>query len=156
MNKNVIISVKGTQVMNGEDDANSIELVTEGRYYRKGDTYYITYKESEVTGMEGTTTTLKIANDVVTLMRFGKVNTQFIFERGQKHVSYYDTVHGAFTIGVFTNDVNINVDDSGGEIRVGYEIEVDNFKSGINDFQMFIREAGRLSGKQNIEHDAEN
>ncbi|OPZ92371.1 MAG: putative beta-barrel protein YwiB [Firmicutes bacterium ADurb.Bin419] len=144
MNKNVIISVKGIQTSSGKD-TNTLELVTEGRYYKKGNTYYVTYKESEVTGMDGTTTTLKIANGIVTLMRFGSVNTQFIFEKGQKHVSYYDTQYGTFTVGVMTNAVTVDVDDEGGEIRVDYHLEIDNNKQGGNDFHMFIREAGQVN-----------
>lgn len=143
MNKNVIISVKGVQTSSSKD-ANQLELVTEGKYYKKGNSYYVTYKESEVTGMEGTTTTLKISDGVVTLMRFGMVNTQFIFEQGQKHVSYYDTTYGTFTVGVYTSEVDINVDDKGGEVRVDYHLEIDNNKSGTNDFRMFIREAGQM------------
>ena len=150
MNKNVILTVKGTQAI-ANNDLNEMELVTEGKYYKKGDAYYITYKESEVTGMDGTTTTLKVSEGKVTLMRFGSVNTQFIFEQGQKHVSYYDTTYGAFTIGILANAVNINVDDSGGEIRVDYLLEIDNNKSGENDFHMFIREAGQFNGERSGE-----
>lgn len=142
MNKKVIISVKGSQ--NYEDEeASKLELITEGKYYRKGNTYYITYKESEMTGMEGTTTTLKITGDMVTLMRFGAINSQFIFQKGQRHTSYYDTAYGAFTISVFTNDMDVNISDSGGEIKVDYQLEIDNNKSGENDFYMLIREAGQ-------------
>jgi uncharacterized beta-barrel protein YwiB (DUF1934 family) len=144
MNKNVIISVKGIQTSAGKD-TNTLELVTEGRYYKKGNTYYVTYKESEVTGMDGTTTTLKITDGIVTLMRFGSVNTQFIFEEGQKHVSYYDTQYGTFTVGVMANAVTVDVDDAGGEIRVDYQLEIDNNKQGGNDFHMFIREAGQVN-----------
>lgn len=146
MSKNVIISVKGIQT-GGNNDTNKLELVTEGRYYKKGDAYYVTYKESEVTGMEGTTTTLKISNGIVTLMRFGAVNTQFIFEQGQKHVSYYDTKYGTFIMGVFANIVSIDVDDRGGEVRVDYRLEIDDNKTGANDFHMFIREAGQFDGE---------
>lgn len=155
MQKSVIISVKGTQ-SNEHTDPNVIELVTEGKYYKKGNIYYVTYKESEVTGMEGTTTTLKIDDGIVTLMRFGAVNSQFIFQQGQKHLSYYDTTHGAFTVGVLANEVNIDVDDSGGEISVGYELEIDNNKSGDNDFYMHIREAGQSNDKSGGEYKAGN
>jgi uncharacterized beta-barrel protein YwiB (DUF1934 family) len=144
--KDVIISVKGSQISEDSDE-NVMELITEGKYYKKGDTYFITYKESEVTGMKGTTTTLKVGDNMVTLMRFGSVNSQFVFQRGQKHVSYYDTEYGAFTIGVYTNQMEVKVDDNGGEIRVGYELEIDNNKTGENDFHMFIREAGRHNDK---------
>lgn len=154
MSKSVIIVVRGTQSCENED-LGSLELVTEGKYYKKDDAYYITYKESEVTGMEGTTTTLKVADGIVTLMRCGSVNSHFVFERGQKHFSYYDTSYGTFTIGVLANDVSINVDDNGGEIRVDYEIEIDN-KSIENDFHMFIREAGRVNDKYNRENWAGN
>jgi uncharacterized beta-barrel protein YwiB (DUF1934 family) len=155
MNKNVIISVRGTQAA-ANHETSELELVTEGKYYKKGNAYYVTYKESEVTGMEGTTTTLKVVDSVVTLMRFGAVNSQFIFEQGQKHVSYYDTSHGAFTIGILANEVNVNVDDAGGEIKVDYEIEIDNNKSGENDFHMLIREAGNYSDKPNREYKGGN
>lgn len=146
MKKDVIISVKGSQISEDSDE-NVMELITEGKYYKKGNTYFITYKESEVTGMKGTTTTLKVADNMVTLMRFGSVNSQFVFQRGQKHVSYYDTEYGAFTISVYTNQMEIKVDDNGGEIRVGYELEIDNNKTGENDFHMFIREAGQQNEK---------
>lgn len=146
MNKNVIISVKGIQTSD-KKDKNILELVTEGKYYKKGNAYYVTYKESEVTGMEGTTTTLKISNGIVTLMRFGSVNTQFIFEQGQKHESYYDTQYGTFTMRVTARLVTINVDDKGGEVKVDYKLEIDDNKSGENDFHMFIREAGQLDDK---------
>lgn len=146
MDKDVIISVRGTQSKENQN-GNRLDLITEGRYYKMDGAYYITYNESEVTGMEGTTTTLKVSDGVVTLIRFGAVNSQFIFEQGQKHVSHYDTSYGAFTIGVFANEVNVNVDDSGGEIWVDYEIEIDNSVTGENDFHMHIREAGNMHDK---------
>ena len=140
MNKNVIISVKGTQGTEGQEP-NKLELVTEGKYYKKGSVYYVSYKESDLTGMEGTTTTLKITKDgIVTLMRFGVVNSQFVFEKGQRHMSYYDTTMGTFTVSVFAKQVNINVDDSGGEVSVDYQLEIDDNKPGYNDFHLFIRE----------------
>jgi uncharacterized beta-barrel protein YwiB (DUF1934 family) len=142
MDKNVIISVKGTQ--SAKNQVHSImELVTEGKYYRKNDVYFITYDESEVTGMSGTTTTLMVTDDVVTLIRAGSVNSQFVFQQGQKHVSYYDTEYGAFTVGVTANEVDVKIDDNGGEIRIGYQLEIDNNESGENDFCMSIREVGQ-------------
>ncbi len=148
MSKNVIINVKGIQT-DLEKDENTLELITEGKYYQKGNNYYITYKESEVTGMLGTTTTLKVGDGVVTLMRFGKVNSQFVFQKGQKHISSYETEYGIFTIGVYANNVDIKIDDKGGEIRVGYQVEIDNHSAGRNDFYMQIREAGAANEKYN-------
>ncbi|OPX44836.1 putative beta-barrel protein YwiB [Ruminiclostridium hungatei] len=148
MSKDVIINVKGIQT-DPENDRNTLELITEGKYYQKGNNYYITYRESEVTGMLGTTTTLKVSDGVVTLMRFGKVNSQFVFQKGQKHISSYETEYGVFTIGVYANNVDININDSGGEIRVGYQMEIDSHNTGRNDFYMQIREVGAANEKYN-------
>lgn len=138
MKKDVIISLKGRQTDGGEKE--EIELVTEGSYYKKGGNYYVTYKETEVTGMEGTTTTLKIEDNKVTMMRFGQNNSQLIFEKGQRHLCCYETDFGAFTIGVTSNKVDIDVTENGGEISAVYQIEIDNNSSGYNDFHLQIRE----------------
>lgn len=137
--KDVIISLKGTQT-DGSADKEIIELVTAGSYYKKGNNYYVTYDETELTGMEGTTTTLKIEGEKITMLRFGENNTQLIFEKGQRHLCCYETQYGAFTIGVHSNAVNVNVTDSGGEISAEYNIEIDNTSAGKNDFYMQIRE----------------
>ena len=73
-------------------------------------------------------------------MRFGSVNSQLIFESGQKHLSYYDTKHGTFNVCVTTNNVAVKVDESGGEVSVDYKLEIDESNSGYNDFYMQIRE----------------
>lgn len=148
MNKNVIISVKGTQTFDNQG-TNILELVTEGKYYKKDNEFYLTYSESEVTGMKGTVTTLKISKETVTLLREGAVNTQFIFKQGKKHISHYDTQNGSFTIGVLANEVNIDVDEKGGEIWVDYLMEIDNNKTGENDFHLYIREAGKSNDEFN-------
>lgn len=137
--RNVIILVKGTQ-NNSSGEPNLLELVTEGKYYKKGDSFYVVYKETEITGMSGTTTTVSISPSKVTLTRSGSVNSQLIFEQGHKHVSYYDTVHGAFTVGVMTNFMDIKVDEHGGELMVDYSLEIDSSRTGDNDFYMSIRE----------------
>ena len=54
------------------DEDDRIELMTYGSFVKKGDTYYITYKETETIGFAGCTTTIKIAADGsrVGLLRF--------------------------------------------------------------------------------------
>ena len=55
MKKDVIITIRGLQTFEdtGEDN---VELVTNGRFYNKGGCYYVSYKESELTGLGNTTT----------------------------------------------------------------------------------------------------
>ena len=56
--KPVIVKVKSVQ-RNEEGEELAIELVSEGKAYKKERTQYIVYEESELTDMEGVTTVIK-------------------------------------------------------------------------------------------------
>ena len=144
MKKDVIITIKGLQ--NFEDvDSDSVELVTSGRFYQKGGNYYVSYKESELTGLGDTTTTMKIEDKKVTVMRFGETQTHMVFEEGQKHISYYDMGFGGFTIGVSTRSIDNGLTDAGGKMKIDYAMEVNNAVTGENAFFIDIRESGAIS-----------
>ena len=134
----VIISIKGTQVNdNGPDE---MELVTEGVLVRRGeDSYTISYEESELTGLEGTTTTVNIEGDRVTLLRQGTLNSQMVFEEGRRHLSMYETPYGSLSIGINTRRMKNTVGESGGDLEIDYAIEVDNLMAGRNLFKMNVR-----------------
>ena len=140
MEKEVIISIKGTQRFEG-NQPDTIELVTEGRLEREGDHYTLSYQESELTGLEGTLTTFQIEPDRVTLMRVGEVNSQMVFEEGRRHMSMYNTPYGAMTIGVNTRHLLAELSDRGGEIEIDYAIEIDHEIAGRNVFQINVKES---------------
>lgn len=97
MTQPVIISVEGTQRFIGEEKQ-TVQIVTEGLMKTVGDMVYLSYEESEVTGMEGTTTTFAVGKDQVTLTRTGSVQSEMVFEKGKKNVSLYNMGFGALTI----------------------------------------------------------
>ncbi|MCK9477890.1 MAG: DUF1934 domain-containing protein [Firmicutes bacterium] len=134
MKKDIIISLKGSQ--NDGEDKDEIELVTEGLYYSEGTSHFVTYNETEVTGMEGTTTTVKIENNKVTMLRSGQNNSQLVFEKGQRHICSYETPFGAFAIGITSNILDIDLTESGGVISAEYQVEINNNTSGINSFHL--------------------
>ena len=138
MNKDVIISIRGTQSYEDvEDDV--IELVTSGTLSQKEAGYLLTYKESELTGLDGTTTTFQVEPGRVTLVRLGEVNSQMIFEEGQKHVSLYETPYGSMTIGVAAHKVRSTLDETGGLIEINYALEIDHAIAGENYFHIQVR-----------------
>ena len=139
--KDVIISIKGLQ-QDPEGESDTITLVTAGRYYRKNDHYYISYEESELTGLEGTLTTFQIERDRVTLLRVGEVNSQMVFEEGRRHLSMYDTPYGALSVGINTRKMRAELDARGGSIEIDYAIEIDHALAGQNLFRIHVREKG--------------
>lgn len=136
---NVIISIKGKQIY-AENSPDEIELVTAGTLKREGgDRYSISYQESELTGLEGTTTKLLIDGGKVTLLREGSINSQMVFEEGRRHLSMYETPYGALSIGVNTRRMRSTVSDKGGDLEIDYAIEIDNLLAGQNLFRMNVK-----------------
>lgn len=85
MQENFLITIKGTMEQRGDSD--TVELMTRGSLVHKEGAYYIVYKETEATGYEGCTTTVKVAEDArkVSMLRYGKVPSQLIIEEGTRH-----------------------------------------------------------------------
>lgn len=134
--KEIIIKIDGTQNF-GNEDSNKIELTTTGTIETYDDKKIITYEESELTGMQGTTTKV-IVNDngTVELSRKGTTNSQLVFEEGKKNISYYDTEAGAFSIAVFASYVETNVEEDYGELEIEYVLEVDGTPVGQNEIRL--------------------
>ena len=148
MENNVIISIQGKQSFEAQDD-DTIELVTEGCLEPDGDDgYTLSYQESELTGLEGTLTTIQVEGEQVTLMRAGEVNSQMVFQEGRRHLSMYNTPYGAMAIGVNTRHLLADLNDQGGDIEIDYAIEIDHAIAGRNVFQIQVKEAQGLSLKQ--------
>ncbi len=139
MTDNVIISIKGKQLY-AESSPDEMELVTSGTLHwddQGGCT--VTYQESELTGLEGTTTRLHIHGRRVILLREGSINSQMVFEEGRRHLSMYETPYGELSIGVSTKRMRSTLDEAGGDLEIDYAIEIDNLVAGQNLFRMNVK-----------------
>ena len=139
MTENVIISIRGKQLY-AEGSPDEMELVTSGTLKRDGKGgYTISYQESELTGLEGTTTKVHVDGRRVTLLREGSINSQMVFEEGMRHLSMYETPYGALSIGVSTKRMRSTLGESGGDVEIDYAIEIDNLIAGQNLFRMSVK-----------------
>jgi uncharacterized beta-barrel protein YwiB (DUF1934 family) len=139
MQKDVLISIKGT-VLPSSGTPDIIELITSGKYYRKNGSYYISYKESEATGLDGVTTTLKIdGENTVTLIRNGSQKSQLILEKGQRHLCQYDTGFGQLMVGVSGCKIKSLLDDFGGELVFNYTLDVNSNTVSQNEVSVTVK-----------------
>lgn len=138
MKKDALISIKGLQQVDNPD-TDEISLTTEGRYYLKNGSYYLVYDESEVTGFADTRTTVKVNPREVTVTRSGKYPSMMTFEKGQRHMSLYETDYGPLTICVATKSIDWKLDEMGGEIRVSYDIEVQHAYMSTNSLTIEVK-----------------
>ena len=116
------------------EEEDRIEIMTYGGFVKKGDSYYITYRETETIGFDGCSTTIKIAADGsrVALLRFGRANTQLIIERDRRNICYYETEVGAVTLGVTGDGIECGFTEKGGRAKFSYLLDADDPTSLIN------------------------
>lgn len=121
---NAAIRVKSVIKQAGEADHN-VEVTTLGKAYLKDGVIYVFYDESEISGMQGTKTMLKINKDLVHMSRSGANVSKLIFEPGVRHESNYGTPYGEFIMETMTHSININVDENlVGIIQIAYHLEI--------------------------------
>ena len=139
MEKPVIISIRGTQASEpGQEDV--MELVTQGTLKGQEGDCSLSYRESELTGLEGTTTTFHIEKDQITLIREGTLTSEMIFQVGKKHFSPYQTPFGGIILGVNTQKAFSDMTETGGSISIRYIMEVENERVGENSFEIQVSE----------------
>jgi len=131
MKEEFLITIKGTMEQNGGSD--TVELMTRGSFVRKQDTYYIVYRETEATGYQGCTTSVKVADDarLVTMTRFGRIPSQLVIEKGTRHLCHYDTGYGALSLGVAADEIEHSLGEDGGRLKFSYTLDsgAENFIS---------------------------
>jgi uncharacterized beta-barrel protein YwiB (DUF1934 family) len=129
--KDILLKIIGNQIMAGDeegDEPEGMEFITEGRFYRKGDSMYLVYDESDLSGMEGCTTSLKITGDTIRMKRYGEdvgIETAINFEKGKRFNGFYDTPFGSVEMEVLTNEVKNRIKESGeGSIDIDYNVSL--------------------------------
>lgn len=141
MEKDVIISIQGMQNYEGQD-SDAMELVTEGKLEEAEGGLCLSYQESEITGMAGTTTLFHVQPEKVTLVRIGSVSSEMVFEQGKRHMSLYSTPYGSMEIGVVARKLNSTLDLAGGKIEIDYDIEINHMMAGTSQFRIRVQPSG--------------
>ncbi len=141
MEKNVLISISGTQHPIGEKPE-TIELLTNGTYLYEPGHIVISYAETEMTGMQGVQTTFTIeGEEKVTLCREGKLRSEMVFVPGQPHDSLYDAGFGGLLISVCAKQMTVLLNEHGGIFDLEYSIDIEHTPCGTNTYHIEVRPA---------------
>lgn len=138
MKRPVMLSLRGRQSYRGQEP-DVIELMSEGTMEYRDGIWEITYEESELTGLEGVTTTFQIEPGKVILDRKGNLSSRMVFEEGTVHESLYQVPYGAVLVTVEATQVSFELSDQGGYIDIAYNISIENMESGVIDYHLDIR-----------------
>lgn len=138
MVRNILVSMVSQQV-DTEGQTCEMTFATEGKYYEKAGYRYITYQESKVTGLEGTTTYLKLGHGHVAVIRMGSVEAKQVFAVGNRHHSSYITPYGVFEIVVNPWVVEDQVCAGEGYVRLEYDLEMEGKPCSRNSLMIKVQ-----------------
>lgn len=122
MAKDVLVSVKGTQVIDGERD--SIEVITSGTWYEKNGKQYILYEETYEEMNAATKNVVKISPELVEVTKKGAISSRMVYERGKQHMSNYMTPMGLIVLGITTKDIFVEASEDTLQLEIQYAMEM--------------------------------
>lgn len=119
-----------------------LEIRSTGTLTRKNGRLILSYEETELTGMEGATTTVSFAErdpSVITMLRYGSVSTALVFEEGKRHICAYDTHIMPFEICIQARTVRNHLTFEGGTLDLDYLVEIRGAKAERTAFSMTVK-----------------
>lgn len=114
------------------DDSETIEMRSSATLAEKDGRIELAYDETELTGMDGSTTVLSFEKDapgVMTMLRYGAVSTALVFEEGKRHICAYETPYMPFEICIQTKTVRNRLTMDGGTVELDYLVEIHGAKA---------------------------
>jgi uncharacterized beta-barrel protein YwiB (DUF1934 family) len=135
--KEVRIQIKAKQEVDGEVD--EMEFMTVADMFTDGEWTCYKYDESEMMGMAGSTTTVRVKEGTIQMIREGEMLTQMEFEVGKTYLSAYQTPYGEMSLQIDTLDLFYSLDPDGlGKIEIAYRLSIDGNLQSVNRLNMAI------------------
>ena len=126
MTKDVLIRVKGLQMVDEADQAEPIEVVTAGEYYFRNGHHYVKYDEMLEGFDENTINYIKVGENSMEVRKKGVTNVHMVFEQDKKNITYYQTPFGNIQMGISAARVNCEETENNIDIHVDYALEMNN------------------------------
>lgn len=123
--KDVVISMHSVHGYDTEDK-DVIDFCTDGHFLKEGDAFCFSYMETEVTGMEGTRTSVIVRPDEVVIDRDGLISSRMIFREGERNSFLYSTPYGTATLGINTRKIRHSFNENGGRMEVDYVMDMEH------------------------------
>ena len=139
MMKDVIISSNSLFAFE-EGEEQQMEFTTDGYYFYEDEVGCLSYEETEVTGLEGTRTSLFVMPDQVVVDREGTVTSRMVFKEGLKSAFQYTTPFGSATMGINTRRIRQNMGLNGGKVEIDYVVDMEHMVASRNKFEITVTE----------------
>ena len=117
MQKEVLIHVRGLQMMDAQSDQEPIEIVVPGQYYFRNGFHYLRYEEILDESSEPTINYIKMSGK-------GLVNVHMVFEQGKKNMTYYTTPYGTLQMGIAATNLELTESEEDIHMKADYALDM--------------------------------
>ena len=124
MDKEVLIQVRGLQMMDADGDQEPIEIVVPGEYYFRNGSHYLRYEEILEDFAEPTINYIKFSDKGMEVRKKGVVNVHMVFEQGKKNMTFYTTPYGTIEMGIAATNLDLKENESGLNMKVDYALDM--------------------------------
>ncbi len=124
MTQEVLLTLKGLQFDQKEEDDGQIETVVVGDYYKRNGRHYVIYEEVTEGFAQATKNRLKFSEHMLELSRSGLVNVHMIFQENKKNLTNYNTPFGQILIGIDTKKIRIEEGQDNIVVDVDYALDI--------------------------------
>lgn len=145
--KNVMLRITSLQ-RDELGKSETVSLETPGRYGTRGKMTFLTYDETELTGMQGTRTSLLLYPASVALVRTGKILQKQEYTEGEETFSAYETPYGTIDMRVKTTSITNTIQDGRGRLKIVYDVELKGLFNHVNELVIDVWEEQGLHGSQ--------
>ncbi len=133
--KIIWLSIDST-ILYDDDEPQTFTLKTEGKLSIKNDMLYIMYEESELSGMKGDKTLLKISENSFSMRRYGANTLELNFTPNEETTSFYNTPQGRMPISCHTNELEICLEPL--RVQVKYDLVIAGYTKSKNEMNIEI------------------
>lgn len=124
MEKDVLIHVRGLQMIDSADGDEAIEIVVPGQYYYRNGSHYLRYEERVEDFSQPTINYIKMSPTGMEVRKQGLINVHMVFEQGKKNMTYYTTPYGTLQMGIAATNLELKESDSGINMKVDYALDM--------------------------------
>ena len=136
--KDIVIKINSDIRVEGEQP-HTMEMTMPAKFYKRGAHLYMAYEETELTGMAGDKTVLKLDDSTVMMIRYGSNPSEMLFKENACHKTDYSTPYGVIQMENTASTVDVNITEDGkGYLEIVYELEIPGVSKSVNILKIEI------------------
>ncbi len=124
MTQEVLLTLKGLQFDQREEDSDKIEMVVVGDYYKRNGKHYVIYEEMLEGFAQVTKNRMKFSEHMFEISRSGLVNVHMVFQENKKNLTNYNTPFGQILVGIDTKKIQIVEQENSIVVDVDYALDI--------------------------------